>query len=109
SGRADLAVHGEPAIVANGAGGGNLSAEGGGEPLREFNVFLFFDPAADGDDDFGLRQVDGLLGFLEPVFRLIAGSGVEGDGEGHDRRGGGRGPGLISPKRTILKRSNPRS
>jgi len=39
---------------------------------------LLFDAAAHGDDDFGLSQVDGLFGFLEPVFGLVAG-GVERD------------------------------
>jgi hypothetical protein len=62
-----LALHGEPAFVADGARGGDFSAEGFGESFGLGNIFRCFDAAADGDDDGGLREVDGGFGFFEEV------------------------------------------
>src|SRR5450432_84537 len=107
AGGADLAVHGEPAVVADGAGGGEFSAEGGGELLGEVDVFLFLDAAAHGDDDFGLGEVDSLFGFLEPVFRVIAGW-VEGDSKGFYWRGGRACFRFVSAKCSVLERGDPR-
>ena len=39
--------------------------------LGEFDVLLLLDAAADGDDDFRLREIDGLLGFLEDLRGLL--------------------------------------
>ena len=61
---ADLTVHGEPAGIADGTRGGEFAAECVGELLSHFDVFLFFDAATDRHDDFGLREIDGLLWLL---------------------------------------------
>ena len=68
---ADLAIHRQPAGVADRPRRGDLGARAPGELLREREVLLPFDPAADGDDALGLRQIDGLLRFLERRLRLL--------------------------------------
>jgi hypothetical protein len=51
AGAADLALHGQPAVVADGAGGGQFRAEGGGQLLDDREVGFFLDAAAYGDED----------------------------------------------------------
>ena len=72
AGAADLAVHGEPAFVADGARGADFAAHELREFFGEGNIFRRFDAAADGNEDGRLREVDGLLGFAEKVERLGA-------------------------------------
>jgi sigma54-dependent transcription regulator len=67
-----LALHGEPAFVADGAGSGDFSAESFREGFGLGDIFGSFDAAAYGDDDGSLREVDGGLGFFEEVERLGA-------------------------------------
>ena len=55
AGAADLALHGKPAVVADGARGGEFGAERLGELLDERDVLLLADAAADGDDDAARR------------------------------------------------------
>src|SRR5882724_12957387 len=55
AGAADLAFHGEPAFIANGAGRGDLAAESFGESFSLGNIFGGFDAAANGHDERGLR------------------------------------------------------
>src|SRR5437899_10308982 len=49
AGAADLALHGEPAAIANGARGGKLGAQGVGEFLNNRDIVLLFDAATHGD------------------------------------------------------------
>ncbi len=108
--RADLAVHGEPAGVADGARGRQFAAERLGELLGHLDVFLLFDAAADGDDDFGLREIDGLLGFLEDFLRLVANDAIGNfDADGFDRSCARSGFGLVSAKSSVLERGKPGS
>ena len=82
AGAADLALHGEPAFVADGTRGRDFSAEGFGEGFGLGDVFGGFDAAADGDDDGGLREVDGGFGFLEKIEGLgadLLGFEIDGD------------------------------
>ncbi len=72
AGRSDLAIHGEPSRVADRSRRRDFSAQRFGKLLREFNVLLFFDPAADGHNDFRLREIHRLLGFFEDFLRLVA-------------------------------------
>src|SRR6185312_16149593 len=72
AGAANLAVHWEPARVADGTRRGNFAAEGICQSFGQLDVFLFFDSTADRDDDFGLRKIDRLFGFFERIFRLVA-------------------------------------
>ena len=72
AGGADLAIHGEPSRVADGTRSRELAAQRLGQLLGQFDVLLLFDSATHGHDDLGLRQVDGLLGFLEDFLRLVA-------------------------------------
>ena len=51
AGTADLPLHGEPAVVADGTGGRQFRAEGFGEFLDDRDVVLLLDAAAHGDDD----------------------------------------------------------
>src|SRR6185503_19867439 len=57
-GAADLPVHRQPAGVADRARGGQLGPHRLRELLRQLQVFLPLDAAADRDDALGLRQVD---------------------------------------------------
>ena len=91
AGTADLALHGEPAVVADRARGGEF----GSKNLRQFfdngQIVFFLDTATDGDDEFGGAQIDGALGFAERLIRLAADlGGVELRGECFDG-GGSRG------------------
>ena len=55
----------------------------------QFDIFLLFDSATDGDNDFRLRKIDGLLGFFERIFRLVALDAVGDIGvHGFNRSGG---------------------
>ncbi len=72
AGAADLAVHGEPAFVADGARGADFAAHQFREFFGERNIFRGFDAAAYGDQDGRLREVHGLLGFAEQIERLGA-------------------------------------
>src|SRR5260370_40281213 len=72
AGAADLAVHGQPAGIAYGTRRGNLAAQRVGQRLGQLDVLLLLDAAAHGDNNLGLGKIDGLFGFLERLFRLIA-------------------------------------
>ena len=71
AGAADLPLHRQPAGVADRARRRELGAERLGELLRDGDVLLLLDAAADRDDALGLRQIDRLLRFLERRFRLL--------------------------------------
>ena len=71
-GAADLPLHRQPAGVADRPRRGQLGAERLGQLLRERDVRLLLDAAADRDDPLGLRQVDRLLRFLERRLGLLA-------------------------------------
>src|SRR5580693_3526006 len=66
-GRDDLAVHGEPAFVANGARGADFASHELREFFRDGNIFRSFDATTDGDEDGSLREIHGLLGFAEQI------------------------------------------
>src|ERR1700678_4020115 len=72
AGAADLAIHGEPAFVADRARGAEFAAHGFGQFFSERNIFRRLDAAADADKDWALREVDGLLGFAEKLAGLGA-------------------------------------
>src|ERR1700735_395300 len=69
---ADLAVHGEPAFVANGARGANFSADEFGEFFDHGDIFRSFDAAADRNQNGSLCEVDGLFRFAEKLQRLCS-------------------------------------
>ena len=69
---ANLALHRQPAVVADRPRRGELGAKRLGELLGDRDVLLRLDAAAHRDDALGLRQIDGLLGFLERRFGLLA-------------------------------------
>ena len=84
------------------------AAEGLGQFLREFDIFLLLDAASHGDDDVGLREVDGLLGFFEDFLRLIADHAVgDVDVDGFYGRGACAGFDFVSSKRAVLERHEP--
>src|SRR5258707_2890741 len=104
AGAADLAVHGQPAGIAYGTRRGNLSAQRVRERLGQLDVLLFFDAAAHGDNNLGLGKIDGLLGFLERIFGLVADHTV-GDLRVHrlDWGGGRAGLSVVGPQSARLK------
>ena len=108
AGGADLAIHGEPAGIANRARGGEFSAQSFGQLLGDVDVFLFLDAAAHGDNDLGLGQIDGLLGFLEDFLRLVADDAV-GDVDCHrfDRSWAGACLDFIAAERAVLESDEP--
>ena len=62
AGAADLAVHGQPAFIADRARCGDFPAQRFGQGFSALgNIFRGFDAAADGNEQRGLRQVHGLL------------------------------------------------
>ena len=72
AGRSDLAIHGEPSRIADGTRRRKFAAQCLGQLFGQFDVFLLLDAAADGNDDFRLRQIHRLLGFFEDFLRLVA-------------------------------------
>src|SRR5258708_18174906 len=113
---ANLAVHGKPALVADGARGGDFAADGLSRLLGKRDILGSFDAASDGHNDGRLREVHGLLGLAEKFERLGANlpglqiHGGLGDGgfSGSVRRNqiGAEGAGLErgKPRRGTLKR-----
>ena len=73
---ADLPIHRQPARIADRTRRRDLGAERLGQLLRERDVLFALDAAADGDDALGLREVDGLLRFLERRFGLLTDVGA---------------------------------
>ncbi len=69
-------------------------------------MLLPLDPATDGDDALGLREIDGLLRFLEDFVRCYA-SGGFGCGNGFD--GGCSCFGLIATEGPDLDGCEPRA
>ena len=108
AGRANLALHGQPAVVADGTRSGKLTAERFGELLRHLQILLLLDAAAHGDDDLGLRKVHRLLGFLERFFRLRANHAI-GDLRLHGLNRSGRCTllHLVGAKRSGLEAGEP--
>src|SRR3954468_21816255 len=86
---ADLAIHRQPAGVADRTRGRDLGAHRLRELLRELQVLLPLDAAPNRDDAFGLREIDRLLRFLERRFGLLADPGCV-DRDRRFARGGGR-------------------
>src|SRR5262245_18419133 len=72
AGTANLALHGEPAFVANRTRGRELRAHGPGQCFGLSYVFRDLDAAADGNDERRLGEVDGGFRFLEKFERLGA-------------------------------------
>src|SRR5262249_41052778 len=58
AGAADLALHGEPAFVADGTRGGNFRAQSLGDGFCLGNVFRSLDATTDSDDERGLGEVN---------------------------------------------------
>ena len=101
---ANLAVHRQPACVADGPRSREFATDRIGELFGEFNIFLFLYPPANRDDDLRLRQVNCLLGFLEPIFRLGANRGrIDAGIYGFKRSGRGAVFNLIAAKRAVLQ------
>ena len=72
AGAADLALHRQPAGVADRARRGELGAERLGQLLRERQMFACsLMPRPTDDDPLGLRQIDRLLRFLERRLGLL--------------------------------------
>src|SRR4029077_12088365 len=108
--RADLAVHGKPAGVANGTRGREFASQSLRELLDQFDIFLLLDAAAHRHNNFGLREVHRLLGFFENFLRYVTDHTVcDFDVPSFDRGGGGAGLGFVSAKSTVLERGKPRS
>ena len=72
TGRSNLAVHGQPARIADGTRGRNLATESFGELLGNFDILLLFYAATDSDDNFGLGKINCLLCFFENLVRFVA-------------------------------------
>src|SRR5712664_2936767 len=72
AGAADLALHREPAFIANRARGGDLAAKSFRERFGLRNIFGGFDAATDGHDERRLGQVYRRLRFFEDIKRLGA-------------------------------------
>src|SRR5271165_2910733 len=110
TGRSYLTIHGQPSRIANGPRCRNLPAQRSSELLRQLDVLLFLNAPANRNDDLRLRQIDGLLGFLERCFGLVANDTVC---DGHvNRLDRGRGAALfhfVAAVRARLKRGEVRS
>src|SRR5579859_6258034 len=105
-GAADLAVHGQPAGVADWPRGRQLATESIGKLFGEINILLLFNSAADGDDDLRLAEVHRLLGFLEPLMRFGAnGAGIYVYAYGFHRSGRRSGFSFVAAKSPILESS----
>src|SRR5580698_10006215 len=108
--RTDLAVHREPAGVADRARSSEIAAEGLRELLGQFDVFLLLDAATYGDNDFSLREIDGLLGFFKYFLRLVANDAVcDFDIHGFDGSCTCACFSLISAERSVLECDEPGS
>src|SRR5262249_11681779 len=84
--------------------------EGFGKLPGDLDILLLLDAPPNGHDDFGLRQVDGLLRFLKDFLRLVADDTVGNvDGDGLDGSGVCTRLDLISAKRAVLTSDEPRS
>src|SRR4029078_1134441 len=70
-GPADLAIHRQPAGVADRTRRGQLRAHRLRELPRELQVLLPLDPAPDRDDALRLREIDGCLRLLERCLGLL--------------------------------------
>src|SRR6476646_10596955 len=69
---ADLALHRQPAGVADGTRGGEFRMQRLGELLRDGDLVLLLDAAADRDDALGLGEIDRLARFLKRRLGLLA-------------------------------------
>ena len=108
AGGADLAIHGEPSVVADGARGCEFAADCVGQLFGQVDIFLLLDAASDGDDDLGLGQIDGLLGFFENFLRLVAHDTFRNiNVDGLNRGGGCAGFDFIRAEVPLLKRLSP--
>src|SRR5438552_6895514 len=107
--RPDLAVHGQPARVADEPRCRKLSTQNFRKPLGNLDILLFFNSTPDSDDNFSLRKINRLLGFLEDLVRFIANDVVANlHVDGFHRCGTRARFDLIPAKRAILKRHEPR-
>src|SRR5713226_7922562 len=109
-GAADLPLHREPAFIADRPRRSDLSTERFCERLRLRDIFRCFDAAADGHDQWSLRQIDGRLRFLEKLQRFGANLlSAQRYGHGIDRRfARGMSREQIRAERAGLKRCKPR-
>ena len=100
---ADLPLHGEPAIVADGPRTGQFGAQGVGKFLDHRDVLGFLDASAYGDDDFRRAQIDRARRLAKEFERISAdASGIElGRGLFDDGRSGFE---LIGTERARLDR-----
>ena len=105
----DLAVHREPSRIADRTRGCQISAQGLGELFGDLDIFLFFNTASHGDNDFSLREIDRLLGFFENFLRLVANHSIHNvDFHGLHRGRAVAGFSLVSTERSVLKSYEPR-
>ena len=72
AGAAHLPLHGQPAVVADGARGCDFGAESRSKVLHEGEILGFLDAAAHSDNQRRGAQVDGLGGPAERLTRLGA-------------------------------------
>src|SRR5438105_15670235 len=70
AGAANLALHGKPAFIANGARRGNLRAKSYRKRFRLRNVFGSFDAAAHGNNERRQSEVDRGFDFREKLVRF---------------------------------------
>src|SRR6266568_582501 len=106
--RPDLAVHWQPAGIADGTRRCQITSQRIGQLLGDLDVFLLFDPAAHCHNDLGLCEIHGLLGLLENFLWLVA-DGTVGDLNAHrlNRRRAGSSFSLVAAKRAILEGRKP--
>src|SRR5581483_4455423 len=106
--RPDLAVHRQPAGVADRPRGRDLSAQGFRKLLGQLNVLLLLDAAADRHDDLRLRKIHRLLGFLEGRLRTRTDGAVRDlQVDCLDRRSSGTRLRFVAAERACLKGGKP--
>src|SRR5439155_26680406 len=106
---ADLAVHGQPAAVADRPRGADFRPRRVGQLPGQLDVFARLDAASHGDDDLGLGQIYRLLGLAEALARpspyLLRGQLAL---DLSDLRGPGASPDRVFAERSRLERNQVR-
>src|ERR1035438_5779478 len=102
--RSNLAIHRQPAGIANRPRGRDLAAQRVGQLLGKFDVLLLFDTTADSNNNRRLGKVNCLFGFFERGLGLIA-HGTVGHFEidGFHRRGRVPVYDLVATEGAVLK------